>query len=126
MNVALSCIGFLGLLVIGLGLRVSLLRTSTNTIIGYNTDPGDTLHKWVRAHANACEYAPMLGLLIYAVGMQPASGWMKLVAVMAVVSRYLHAAGMVMSPSLDQPQPLRFAGAVGTYVTGLLLSLAVL
>jgi uncharacterized protein len=38
--------------------------------------------------------------------------------------RYLHAAGMLLSPSLDRPQPLRFVGALGTYVAGLLLVVA--
>lgn len=126
MNVALTCIGLLGLLVFALGLRISLLRGSTNTVIGFKDDPTDTLHKWVRAHGNACEHAPILALLIYAVGMRGASGWMEFVAMLAVLSRYLHAAGMIMSASLDKPQPLRFAGALGTYLTGLALSLSVL
>ncbi len=126
MNVALTCIGLLGLLVIGLGLRISLMRKNTNTIIGFKDDPANTLHKWVRAHGNACEYAPMLGLLIYAVGMRGPSGWMEMVAILAVLSRYLHAAGMILSPSLDAPQPLRLAGALGTYLTGFILSFSVL
>lgn len=126
MNVALTCVGLLGLLVFALGIRVSLLRTSTNTLIGCSTDPADPLYKWIRAHGNACEFVPLLALLIYVVGMRGPGGFMKLVMVLAVLSRYLHAAGMVQSPSLDQPHNLRFAGALGTYITGLLLSLAVL
>jgi len=126
MNTALTCIGLLGLLVFGLGVRVSLLRTSTNTLIGSSTDPADPLYKWMRAHGNACEFVPMLALLIYVAAMRGPSGFMKLVMVLAVLARYLHAAGMVASSSLDQPQNLRFAGALGTYITGLLLSLSVL
>jgi len=44
----------------------------------------------------------------------------------ATLSRYLHAAGMVLSSSLDRPQPLRFVGALGTYVAGLALVVALL
>lgn len=125
MNTALSCIGFLGLLVIGLGFGVSMVRTSTKTAIGCKDDPTDRLYKWVRAHGNACEYAPVLGLMILAIGIRGASGWMEWAAILAVISRYLHAAGMVMSPTLAAPQPLRFVGAIGTYVTGFALVIAV-
>jgi len=44
--------------------------------------------------------------------------------VAATLFRYLHAAGMLVCPSLDQPHPLRFVGALGTYVTGLVLAVA--
>jgi uncharacterized protein len=43
----------------------------------------------------------------------------------ATVFRYLHALGMILCKSLDRPDPLRFVGAVGTYVTGLILAFAV-
>jgi hypothetical protein len=55
-----------------------------------------------------------------------AAPWMLWDFVVATVSRYLHAAGMLLSPSLDCPQPLRFAGALGTYVCGLALVAAAL
>jgi hypothetical protein len=42
----------------------------------------------------------------------------------AVVVRYMHAAGMLMSPTLAEGHPLRVGGAVGTYVVGLLLALS--
>ena len=69
MTLALTCIALLGLLVFGLGFAVSTVRGRSETLIGSPTDPADTLHKWVRAHGNATEYAPMLGLLILLTGL---------------------------------------------------------
>jgi len=126
MTAALVCTALLGLLVFGLGLGVSTLRGSTSTNIGHKLDPGDPLHKMVRAHGNAAEYAPMLAILMLAIAGRGATPWMVWTFVAATLSRYLHAAGMVLSSSLDRPQPLRFVGALGTYVTGLLLVVALL
>ena len=126
MTVALVCTAFLGLLVFGLGLGVSTLRGSTSTNIGHKLDPGDPLHKMVRAHGNATEYSPMLAILMLAIAGRGATPWMVWTFAAATLSRYLHAAGMVLSSSLDRPQPLRFVGALGTYVTGLLLVVALL
>ena len=126
MTAALVCTALLGLLVFGLGLGVSALRGSTNTNIGHQLDPSDRLHKMVRAHGNAAEYAPMLAILMLAVAGRGATPWMVWTFVAATLSRYLHAAGMLLSSSLDRPQPLRFVGALGTYVTGLALVVALL
>ncbi len=126
MTIAVVCIALLGLLVFGLGLRVSLLRGSTNTVFGHAPDPTDPLCKAVRAHGNAAEYAPMLAVLIFVVAMRNASGWVVWLFVLATLSRYLHAAGMLMSPTLDRPQPLRFVGALGTYLVGLALVITAL
>jgi hypothetical protein len=126
MTVALVCTALLGLLVFGLGLAVSSLRGSTRTVIGHGSDPTDRLHKMVRAHGNAAEYAPMLAVLMLAIAARGATSWMVWTFVAATVSRYLHAAGMLLSPSLDRPQPLRFVGALGTYLSGLALVLALL
>lgn len=124
MIVALTCTALLGLLVFGLGLRVSLLRTSTKTNAGSTDDPADPLTKAIRAHGNASEYCPMMAVLMLGIAFYGASTWMLGVFVLATVSRYLHAAGMLLSPTLAEPQPLRIAGALGTYVFGLLLVVA--
>lgn len=126
MNAASVCTALLGLLVFGLGLGVSMLRASTKTNIGSTTDPKDRLYKMVRAHGNATEYAPMLAILILFLGARQPAAWLVWTFIAATVCRYLHAAGMLMSPTLDQPQPLRFVGALGTYVTGLILAVAAL
>jgi uncharacterized membrane protein YecN with MAPEG domain len=121
MTVALVCTALLGLLVFGLGFAVSILRGSTRTNIGHGLDPTDVLHKVVRAHGNAAEYAPMLAILMLAIAARGSATWMVWTFVAATVFRYLHAAGMLLSPSLDRPQPLRFVGALGTYLSGLAL-----
>ena len=125
MNISIACIGFLGLLVIGLGLWATLGRGAANTVIGNSDDPTDALHKRVRAHGNAAEYCAMLAVLIYVAGLDDPGLWVSSLMVAAVLSRYLHAAGMLASPTLAAPHPLRFVGALGTYVTGIGLSIRV-
>ena len=44
----------------------------------------------------------------------------------ATASRYLLAAGIVLSPTLEKPHPLRFLGALGTYAFGLALCASLL
>jgi uncharacterized membrane protein YecN with MAPEG domain len=124
MTAAIVCTALLGLLVFGLGLAVSLTRGATGTNIGYNPDPGDHLYKMVRAHGNATEYAPMMAILMLLVGARQPATWMVWTFIAATLCRYLHAAGMILSPTLDRPYPLRFVGALGTYVTGLALVVA--
>lgn len=124
MNLAITCIGLLGLLVFGLGLGVSMTRRRTGTSIGCADDPSAPLYKWIRAHGNACEFAPMLAVLIYALANGGYGGWNGWLYILAVAVRYVHAAGMILSPTLAEPHPLRFVGAVGTYAVGLLLALA--
>jgi uncharacterized membrane protein YecN with MAPEG domain len=126
MHIALVCIALLGLLVFGLGLSVSMTRNSTNTVIGHVPDPADRLHKLVRAHGNAAEYAPMMAILIWVVASRGPSSWMVWTFVAATAFRYVHAAGMILSPTLARPHPLRFAGAVGTYLAGFALVVATL
>ena len=124
MNVAIVCTALLGLLVFGLGLAVSLTRGATGTNFGFTPDPTDRLYKRVRAHGNAAEYSPMLAILMLLIGAHQPAAWMVWTFVAATAFRYLHAAGMLVCPSLDQPHPLRFVGALGTYVAGLVLVVA--
>ena len=126
MTVAIVCTALLGLLVFGLGLMVSLTRGSTKQVIGHVPDPADRLHKLVRAHGNATEYASILAVFILLVGSRQPSTWMVWTFVAATVSRYLHAAGMIVYRTLAQPNPLRFVGALGTYLTGFALVVAAL
>lgn len=126
MNPAIVCIAILGLLVVGLGLLVSLARGATKTAIGSSTDPADMLYKRIRTHANACEYNPILAVMTLVIASNEPSAWMTWSYMLATLARCLHAAGMLMSPSLADPQPLRFAGALGTYFFGLVMAVAVL
>jgi uncharacterized protein len=123
MMTAVICTALLGVLVFGLGLAVSLIRGQTGTIIGANPDPTDRLYKMVRAHGNATEFAPMLAVLMLLIGNHNPVSWILWVMWSATISRYLHAVGMILSPTLAQPHPLRFAGALGTYICGIILSI---
>ena len=125
MTIAIICTVLLGLLLFGLGLGVSLTRGSTKTNFGYTPDPTDRLYKMIRAHGNTTEYAPMLAVLMLLVGSRNPSLWMLWVMGIATVSRYLLVAGLLLSPTLDKPHPLRFAGALGTYLCGVALCVAV-
>jgi len=125
MTTAILCTVLLGLLLFGLGLGVSLTRGSTNTTFGYTPDPTDRLYKMIRAHGNTSEYAPMLAVLMLLIGSRNPALWILWVMGIATLSRYLLVAGLLLSPTLDKPHPLRFAGALGTYLCGVALCVAV-
>jgi uncharacterized membrane protein YecN with MAPEG domain len=124
MTVAILCVMLLGLLVFGLGMAVSFTRAGSNTNYGYTPDPTDRLYKMVRAHGNATEYAAMLAVLIVILGSRSPATWVLWTMGIVTAARYLHAAGMILCPTLDKPHPLRFVGALGTYLGGLALCLA--
>ena len=126
MTIATVCIALLALLLFGLGLAVSLTRGSAQRIIGHSDDPTDRLHKLCRAHGNAAEYVPILALLIYILGARGPAAWITWTFVAATVFRYLHAAGMIFPATLAAPNPMRFLGALGTYLAGLVLAIALL
>ena len=126
MTVMAICIALLGLLVFLLGLGVSLARRRGKTGVGYPDDPADPLHKLVRAHGNTIEYAPMLALLIWVAGTATSAAWLQWIMIGATASRYMIVAGMLLAPSLRHPHPLRFLGALGTYVFGTVLCLDLL
>ena len=124
MTVAIVCSMLLGLLVFGLGLATSLTRSSTDTNSGFSPDPTDPLYKMVRAHGNATEYAPLLAVVILFLGSRDPATWVLWTMGVVTTARYLHAAGMILSPTLDKPHPLRFAGALLTYIGGITLCVA--
>ncbi len=126
MTTSLVCIALLGLLVFGLGFAVSMTRGRTNTVAGTSGDPRDSLHKLIRAHGNTAEYAAMLAILIFLVGSTSPPTWTLWCMGVATASRYSIAAGLILSPTLAQPHPLRLIGALGTYLAGLALCAALL
>lgn len=124
MKTALVCIALLGLLIFGLGLAVSVTRQATRRMIGHSDDPTDWLHKLCRAHANAAEYVPILGLLMLVLALREPAVWVLWTMIFATVFRYTHVVGMIAMPTLARPNALRFIGALGTYVCGILLVIA--
>jgi hypothetical protein len=125
MNVATVCIALLGLLVFGLGFAVSMTRARTETVAGSSGDPADPLEKMIRAHGNTAEFAPMLAVLMLVLGATGSPDWANWCMMFATASRYLIAIGIIVSPTLAKPHPLRFVGALGTYGFGIALCVAV-
>jgi uncharacterized protein len=125
MTVAIACAGLLGLLLFGLGLNVSRSR-GADKAGAYPTSSSDPFFIAIRAHGNTAEYAPMLAVLILIAGERNPATWVTIVMIIAVVSRYLIAMGILSSTDLAVPNTLRFVGAVGTYLAGITLSIAVL
>jgi len=124
MQVAIVCTALLGVLLFALGLSVSAARGRSGLIGGSPSDPADPLYKRIRAHGNTSEYAPMLAVLFLLLGERNPAGWVTWTMIIAVACRYLLVAGFLLSPTLAKPHPLRFVGAAGTYLTGIVLCVA--
>ncbi|CAL8480780.1 MAPEG family protein [Caballeronia sp. S22] len=117
-NVALACVIVLGLLLFGLGISVSVMRFRTGIGSGCEPDPTHALHKLVRAHANTAEYAPFLALLFFYLGARAPSAATLSLIVAATACRCLVVVGLIVCRTMAKPNPFRFVGAVGTYITG--------
>lgn len=122
MRTAIVCTGLLGILLFTLGLYVSATRGRTKQIGTIPHDPADPLFKAIRAHGNTAEYAPMLAVLMLYVGAHSPAAWILWVMIIATACRFVIVLGLLASPTLDKPNPLRFIGALGTYAGGIILS----
>lgn len=125
MAVALLSVGLLGLLVFLLGFNVSRERNSVLLTQGEaEAAPNSSLRKAIRAHGNCIEYAPMLALLILALGLRMplVPKWVAALMLIAVASRFIHALGVILGESIYSATPLKFIGALGTYISGAALS----
>ena len=116
MQLTMLTAGLLGLLIVALGLRVSVIRRSAHVSLGDGGNP--LLEQRIRAHGNAVETIPialiLLGLAERALG-QP--WYLVAMAVVLVIARLIHPIGMAM-PS---PNAARMLGILGTWgVTGIL------
>ena len=126
MAISLICIALLALLTISLGFYVSSCRAKNNVIYAYQDKPTDPLYKAIRAHGNSCEYVPIIALLIYILGSMNPAAWMVWCMVLATVSRFLIVWGILGFASLEKPNIGRFLGAMGTYIFGTALCVALL
>lgn len=123
----LVCSAILVLLYFALAINVSFTRRSTKTGIGAGPDPAGPMSKAVRAHGNAAEYVPIFVALFLYFLMSGAGGWVAWVAIIVTICRVLHAMGMYMSKDFNRPpHPLRSIGALGTYLGGFALGVALL
>ncbi len=124
--VALICTAVLGLLLFGLGMLVSMRRFQENRLTGFSDDPANALHKAARAHGNTAEYAPFFAVLFLYLGAHHPGPLVVGLIVAATVCRVMIVVGLLAWPTMAKPNPLRFLGALGTYLTGLALCTAVL
>jgi uncharacterized protein len=126
MTTAIICTVILGAMVFVLGFNVSRMRGVTAKQGGSQTptDPASGLLIAQRAHGNAIEYVPTLMVMFLLVGPRsPAAVALPLI-IGATVSRLAHAYGMITAKSLAAEGKLRMAGAIGTYVFGVALVVA--
>jgi uncharacterized membrane protein YecN with MAPEG domain len=100
------------------------LRLGDGALTGQPADPADRLHKVIRAHGNTAEYAPFIAVLILYLGSRTPAAWVVWTMVAITVSRVMIVAGLVFAGPMNRANPLRFLGALGTYVFGLALCLA--
>jgi hypothetical protein len=117
------CIALMGILVFVLGANVTRHRAIRgDTGNQMPTDPADRMFIAQRAHGNATEYVPtLIGLLIVCSTLTD-GWWLDILAVVAVVARYLHAFGMLSSKTLASHGPVRDSGAMFTYLSGVALA----
>jgi len=111
----------LGVLYFALSFGVSLTRAKQERGFGHDQDATAWLSKIVRAQGNAAEYIPIFILLIFIAGNEGASDWADQTYIAATASRYFHAIGMLTSKDLNKPNPFRFIGSLGTYLSGFAL-----
>ena len=117
------CLALLGLLVFVLGANVTRHRAIRGATGNQQpSDPADRMFIAQRAHGNATEYVPTLAVLILVCATLSDGWWVDALAIAAVVARYLHALGMLRSETLAAHGPVRDAGAMGTYLTGIALA----
>ena len=121
------CTALMGILLFGLGANVTRHRAMRGaTGPQMPTDPSDRLLIAQRAHGNAAEYVPTLLVLLVVCSTLTDGWWLDALAVVATASRYLHAIGMLTSSTLAAHGPLRDAGAMFTYASGIALGVTAL
>ncbi len=107
MAIFMICAGLLGILGVALALNVGRMRNVKKVSLG---DGGDKeLQAAIRAHGNFMEFVPICLILIYLVGgdFQERAG--AVMAIILVLARLAHAAGM-----LGYMRNGRVIGAVST------------
>jgi uncharacterized protein len=114
MNIVLLCTAFLVLFYALLSVNVSRIRLRGQESL---REKEAHLTHAVRAHGNAAEYIPILvALLLYLHHTAPGP-FVSGVAVLATLSRVLHAIAMLFVPDVARRETLRFVGALGTYAS---------
>ena len=126
MQVPVICASILGLLIFLLGFLISMLRSKTGII--YYSDsldnPTSLLTKAVRALANTAEFAPILAVIFLYLGTTNPDNWVYWTMAAATMSRVLIVIGFLTAGTLRKIHPLKAIGAVGTYLSGIAVCVA--
>ncbi|KEQ16229.1 MAPEG family protein [Endozoicomonas numazuensis] len=126
MSIPLLCIALLAILCLALGFNVSIARAKAIVAYGSKDDPTCPLYKAQRAHGNTIEYAPILAILFYVLGQSQSADWVSWTMILVTFCRYLLALGLLLPATMAKPNPMRFIGALGTYMGGLVLTVVLL
>ena len=103
MTSMLACSTAMVLLYALLSVNVSRVRMLSAQRAGATEDQ---VRNAIRAHGNASEYIPLFVFLFIYLGSSSPTTFELGVAVVATVSRILHAIGMLRSPSVMKRHPL--------------------
>jgi uncharacterized membrane protein YecN with MAPEG domain len=111
-NTVILCVAVLVLFYGALSINVSRVRRKRRS------DPTVTeaaLTKAIRAHGNASEYIPLFTASLLYLNATSPSVFVTGLAVAVLVCRLSHAAGMFLTPTVNERHLLRFVGALGSY-----------
>jgi hypothetical protein len=126
MNVYLLCSAILVIVYFLLANNVSRIRVNEKVGFGIGAEPSGSLNRAIRAHGNSAEYTPIFVVLFLYFLATGASGWITWVVVVVTLCRVLHPISIFLAPDLNGIYPPRFVAAVGTYLGGLALGVALL
>ncbi|MEH6519464.1 MAG: MAPEG family protein [Halioglobus sp.] len=126
MSIYLICIAMLGLLCLGLGFNVAITRAKLGVLYGGEADPESKLYKAQRAHGNTTEYAPILAVLIFALGQSSQPSWVTIAMVAVTFFRYLFVLGILAPATMNKVNPMRLVGSLGSFLSGFALIAALL
>lgn len=108
MPITMTLIAIVGLIYLGFGINVGIVRAQTSTLLGPGEDP--RLMRAIRAHGNLAEWAPIAIFLIAALEYSAAPTTMVAgLATAYAVARLLHGLGLINE--YGRPHPLRAIGA---------------
>ena len=126
MQVPVICVSILALLIFLLGCLISMVRGKTGIIYYADSldDPTSFLTKAVRALGNTVEFAPILALMFLYLGTTNPDNWVYWAIVIATISRVLMVVGFLTAGTLSKIHPLKAVGAMGTYLSGIALCIA--
>jgi len=126
MQIPVICVSILALLTFLVGFLISMVRgkTGISYYSGSLDDPTSFLTKAVRALGNTVEFSPILAIMFLYLGTTNPDNWVYWAIVIATTSRVLMVVGFLTAETLSKIHPLKALGAMGTYLSGITLCVA--